>query len=226
MIDVLDKDGNVIGQKEADDETNEWFIGQDPDRIWAYQRNGVWQLNEVEEAAIYGNQPGDFKYVDQNGDKVMNNEDKVFQGYRTPRFRWSLRNEVVYKDFSFSTLFYSYWKYYGAFQRAANNYAFPDRTSDYDFPRWTKSNPINDYARIGSKNIGTNWVDKSFIRLENIALSYNVPRNFTQQFNIQSLRLSLNVQNLFAWAPHWRFWDPKGASVTPRTYSLGINLTL
>lgn len=226
MIDVLDKDGNVIGQKEADDETNEWFIGQDPDRIWAYQRNGVWQLNEVEEAAIYGNQPGDFKYVDQNGDKVMNNEDKVFQGYRTPRFRWSLRNEVVYKDFSFSTLFYSYWKYYGAFQRAANNYAFPDRTSDYDFPRWTKSNPINDYARIGSKNIGTNWVDKSFIRLENIALSYNVPRNFTQQFNIQSLRLSLNVQNLFAWAPHWRFWDPEGASVTPRTYSLGINLTL
>jgi TonB-linked SusC/RagA family outer membrane protein len=226
LIDITDEAGKVVGQKEADDETNEWFIGQDPDRIWAYERAGIWQIEEKEKATIYGCQPGDFKYIDQNDDKIMNNEDKVFQGYRTPRFRWSFNNVVSYKDFTFTTLIYSHWNHFTAFQRAANNYSFPDRTSDYDFPRWTKSNPINDYARIGSKNIGTNFVNKSFVRVENVIMSYNVPRNFTEHFDVQSLRFSLNIQNLFVWAPHWNFWDPEGNSVTPRTYSLGINVTL
>src|SRR5690606_18122172 len=106
-------------------------------RIWAYERDGVWQLDEKEAAARYGLQPGEFNYVDQNGDGIMNNQDKTFQGYRTPRYRWTLRNEVRYKGLSMSFMMYSYLKYYGAFQRAANNYSFPDRTSDFDFPRWT-----------------------------------------------------------------------------------------
>ncbi|WP_245832368.1 TonB-dependent receptor [Massilibacteroides vaginae] len=226
MVDVLDEKGNVLGQEEANDETNEWFIGQDPDRIWSYERNGVWQLDEKETAAIYGCQPGDFKYIDQNNDGIMNNKDKVFQGYKTPRFRWTLRNEVKYKDFSFSALFYSFWNYYASHQRAANNHSFPDRSSDYDFPRWTSTNPINDYARIGSKNLGTNWVNKSFIRLENISLSYNVPKEITQRVSVQNLRLSMSVQNPLVWAPDWDFWDPEGGSVTPRTFTFGISVTL
>lgn len=226
MVDVTDEQGNVIGRKEADDETNGWFIGQDPDRIWSYERVGVWQTDEKEEAAVYGCQPGDFKYKDQNGDGIMNNKDKIFQGYKTPRFRWTLRNELTYRDFTLSAVIYSYWKFYDSFQRAANNYSFPDRTSDFDFPRWTPANPINDYARIGSKNIGTNWVNQSFIRLENVSLSYNVPKNFTQRFAVQALSLSLNIQNAAVWVPHWNYWDPESGSVTPRTFSFGINVTL
>lgn len=226
LVDVLDDQGNITGQREADDETNEWFIGQDPDRVWSYKRDGVWQQDEKEEAAVYGCQPGDFKYTDQNADGIMNNKDKVFQGYKTPRFRWTFRNEWAYKDFSLSAVLYSHWKFYGAFQRAANNYSFPDRTSDYDFPRWTATNPINDYARIGSKNIGTNWVDKSFIRLENITLSYSLPKVFIQKFAVQTFRLSCSIQNAAVWSPDWNFWDPESGSVTPRTFNFGINVTL
>lgn len=226
MEDILDANGNVIGQKESNDETNGWFIGQDPDRIWSYERDGVWQLNEKDAAAVYGCQPGDFKYMDQNGDGIMDNKDKVFQGYKTPRFRWTLRNEFTFRDFTASVMLYSYWKYYGAHQRAANNYSFPDRTSDYDFPRWTSTNPINDYARIGSKNLGTNWVEKSFIRVENIAVSYNVPKKLLQQFSVQSMRLSLTMQNPLVWAPHWDFWDPEAGGPTPRSFTLGVNVTL
>lgn len=233
MVDVLDANGNVIGRKEANDETNGWFIGQDPDRIWAYERDGVWQLDEKEQAAVYGCQPGDFKYLDQNEDGIMDNKDKVFQGYITPRFRWTLRNEFTYRDFTASIMLYSNWNYYGSHQRAANNYSFPDRTSDYDFPRWTATNPINDYARIGSKNLGTNWVNKSFIRVENIAVSYNVPKNLLQQFSVQSMRLSLSVQNPFLWTPHWDYWDPEWKyedeykqSPVSRTFTLGVNVTL
>ena len=66
MKNILDTDGNIIGQVEDDDITNKWFIGEDPDRIWDYVGDGVWQQDEAEEAAKYGCQPGDFKYLDLN----------------------------------------------------------------------------------------------------------------------------------------------------------------
>lgn len=226
QMDILDNNGQVIGQRETDDETNEWFIGQDPDRIWAYERSGIWQLGEETEAARYGLQPGDFKYIDQNNDGLLNNEDKVFQGYRTPRVRWSLRNEAHYKGFMLAVTLYANHNYYGAFQRAANSYSFPDRTSDYAFPRWTSTNAINDYARIGSKNVGTNWVNKSFIRLENVTLAYELPQRLTQSFHVQALRLSASIQNAGVLSPNWVFWDPESETITPRIFNLGVNITL
>lgn len=227
MEDVYDDNGNVIGQKEMDDPDNGWFIGQDPDRIWAYERIGVWQLNEATEAAVYGCQPGDFKYKDQNDDGIMNREDNVFQGYRTPRYRWSMQHNFTYKGFSLSLMFYSYLNYYNSYNRAANNSdGFPDRTSSYSFPRWTSTNAINNYARIGSKNIGTNWVDRSFIRLEHVTLTYDLPRRISQQFSVQDLRLSVGIQNVGVWAPKWTFWDPENGTLSQRLLNISLNLTL
>ncbi len=227
MVDVKDSEGNIVGQKEADDVKNRWFIGQDPDRIWAYKRNGIWQLGEEETAAKYGNQPGDFKYVDQNGDGVLTDADRVFQGYTTPRFRWSFRNELRYKELSFSFFMYSNWGHFAEFNRAANNSNFADRSTDYALPRWTPDNPINDYARIGSKNNGTNYINKSYIRLENIVLSYSVPKTLLQALKIQQLRVSASVRNVAYLTKDWRFGDPEASGdPTPRTYNLSLNLTL
>ena len=227
MIDVKDKDGNIIGQKEADDIKNRWFIGQDPDRIWNYELIGVWQKEEATEAAKYGLQPGDFKYKDQNEDGVMTDADRIFQGYTTPRFRWTLRNEFIFnKNLSLSTMMYSYWGQYNSFNRAANVSNFPDRCSEYVQPYWTVENRINDYARIGSKNIGTVYKEKSFIRFENITLSYNVPKILTQKIFVQDMRLSFSVRNVAVFAPHWNFWDPELSDPTPRTYNVSLNFTL
>ena len=227
MVDVLDNEGNVIGQKEADDIGNGWFIGQDPDRIWDYVRDGIWQLGEEAEAAKYGNQPGDFKYIDQNGDGVMTNDDKVFQKYRTPRFRWSWRNEFSFcKNFFFSFNMYSYIGHHNTYNRAANDMSLADRRTWFDAKRWTPETPENDYARIGSKNIGNNYVNKTFIRLDNISLSYNVPKNLIKKAGIQNMRLSLSMRNVGVWTPSWEFGDPEAGDYTPRNYNFGINFTL
>lgn len=225
LIDVLDEEGNVIGQREADDIKNKWFIGQDPDRIWDYQRDGVWQEHEAEEAAEYGLQPGDFKYIDQNQDGVMTDDDRIFQQYTTPRFRWSWRNDINYRNFNLSIFLYANWGATNSFNRAANNSSFADRTTDYSMPRWTENNPINDYARIGSKNIGTNYVDKSFIRLENISLSYQVPNSLLERVDVRNLRISASVRNAAIWSPHWEFGDPEDFPM-PRTYNLSLNFSL
>lgn len=179
MEEVKDAAGNVIGYKEADDIKNKWFIGHDPDQIWDYERDGVWQMDESDEAAIYGNKPGDFKYIDKNGDGVMNNDDKVFQGYKTPRFRWSWRNEFsFYKDISLSFMLYSHVGQYGTFNQAANDGRMMERQTVLDLPRWTVDNPTDEYGKLGSKNIGNNYKKQTFVRMENITLSYNVPQQF------------------------------------------------
>ena len=237
MVDVLDANGNVVGQREADDVKNRWFIGQDPDRIWSLERTGVWQVDEAEEAKKYGLQPGDFKYKDQDGNGVMDDDDRVFQHYTTPRFRWSLRNDFRYRNFDLSFFIYSNWGHYDTFNRAANNSNFSDRSTDYAQPRWTPDNPINDYGRIGSKNDGNigsnNYVSRSFVRLDNVSLSYVVPSTFLQSLKIQNLRISATVRNVAFWAPHWNFGDPEsydnadlGGMPTPRTYNMSINFSL
>ena len=229
MVDVLDEQGNVIGQKEADDSKNGWFIGHDPDQIWDYERDGVWQVGEEEEAAKYGLQPGDFKYVDQNEDGVITDADKIFQGYKTPRFRWSLRNEFAFcKNFNLSFMLYSCVGQYGTFNRASNSISNADRTSWYAMPYWTPENPVEDYGRIGSKNTGNNYVNKSFVRLENISFSWTVPQTFLQKMRIQNMRLSLSVRNVAVISPGFEFGDPEGSNenITPRTFNLGINFSL
>lgn len=245
MVDVKDENGNVIGQKEADDMENRWFIGQDPDRIWDYERIGVWQIGEEEEAKKYGNLPGDFKYKDQNGDGILREEDdKVFQKYRTPRFIWSLRNDFTfYKDFSLSFLMYSHAGVYNTFNRAANASNFPDRCTEYVQPHWMPDNPTNDWGRIGSKNLGNVYVNKSFLRLDNITLSYNVPEKVLNKAKIQNMRVSLGVKNVavFAFNKDWFYYDPEQVRYykdsdgtdnrslvepTPRTYTISVNFTL
>lgn len=227
MVDVVDENGNVTGQKEADDSKNGWFIGQDPDRIWAYERDGIWQIGEEEEAAKYGLQPGDFRYVDQDKDGVLTDKDKVFQGYTTPRFRWSLKNEFsFYKDFSLSFMLYSCIGHYGTYNRAATALSNAERVTWFDMPYWTPENPTEDYGRIGSKNVGNNYVNKSFVRLENVTLSYNLPQTFLKKFSVQNMRLSLSVRNAAIFSPGFEFGDVEGGDITPRTFNLGINFTL
>ena len=237
MINVYDAEGNFLYQREVDDPGNNWFIGQDPNRIWQFEFAGVWQEDEREAAAVFGSVPGDLRWVDQNGDGIMNDDDRVFQGYNqySPRFRWTWRNEfTLYRNWTITTMMYSAWGHYRRFNRVHNNNGNPDRNSDFVQPFWTPDNPINTHGRVGSRQIpGANYYrNMSFIRLDNITLSYNVPRSLIQRASIQNMRISASVRNAAMWAPHWDFWDPEPGretnyvAPTPRTYSVSLNFTL
>lgn len=232
MVDVLDENGNVIGQKEADDIRNGWFIGKSLDEIWGLEVLGVWQENEAEEAAKYGLRPGDFKLRDVNQDYEYTDEDKVFQGPTTPKFTWTLRNDFqIFKNFDVSFMLYSIWGQKSTFNIAKHSgtSVYNDRLNSYVIPYWTPENPTNEYARLDSSTGGNQfnvYREKSFIRLDNIAISYTFPKKILTKIGVDKLRIFANVKNAGVWAPNWDYWDPENGGPTPRIYTFGINLTL
>ncbi len=228
MEDILDSNGNVIGQKESDDVTNQWFIGQSIDRIWDYEIVGIWQQEEADEAKKYGKTPGDIKLKDQNGDGVLTpDDDKVFQGYRRPRHRLGFRNDIrFFKDFELSF-----------FIRAdlgvsKNNplYTSPggiERRNILYAPYWTAENPSNEYPRVqgnfGSPGFGV-WKNASFVRLQDISFSYHVPKKATKFLQIQQLKAYVNLRN-FVTITKWKNWDPEsGSTPMPRYVTFGLNV--
>lgn len=213
---------------------NKWFIGQDINEVWDYKILGVWQANEMTEAAKFnkGIKPGDFKLEDKDGNYVYNDSDKQYLGSTNPKYTWALRNEFnIYKSFDFS------------FQLIANaNQLIRDnlrknqpgsvgfgRSSSYVVPYWTPDNPINDYARLNSGLSGASfdvWKKTSFIRLNNISLGYTVPKQIVEKLNTQSIKVYFSVNNAALYAPGWNYWDPQNGGPTPRYYTLGLNVSL
>lgn len=216
----------VTGErKELDDITNQWFIGHALDQIWNYNVLGVWQTDEADEAAVYSMSPGDFKLEDVNGDGYYTNDDKTFQGYKKPVARLTMRNIVKYKNFELGIKMYSYLGHYKNAYHLKGAW-FYDRLTYYDVPYWTADNPSNKWARIDSYSICDVYQNVSFVRIDNITLSYNVPQKFLNKFQIASCRLSVVSDNPHVIAPGWTFMDPEYDGYTPSYLSFKLNLTL
>lgn len=54
-----------------DDVTNKWFIGEPIDVNYDYVFDGIWQTDEAEQAAVYGQKPGQVKVRDIDGNKSL-----------------------------------------------------------------------------------------------------------------------------------------------------------
>lgn len=223
---VLDSNGNPV-MKEPDDTDNGWFIGQNKDVIWDYAVDGVYQIGEEAEASVYGFYPGDFRVIDQNNDKKLNNSDKVFQGLESNPWYITFRNEFTYKDFVLGIVFLGKLGYKGG-----TNYPFNNRQeyiknhNYYKLPYWTPVNAINDYARINSLRLSDMniWTSKSNVRFQNLSLGYNLPLDLMENIKISSARIGFNIDNVAVWSK-WDIGDPESDTEMPRTYTFSLDFS-
>lgn len=231
MVNILDENGNVIGQREDDDIQNGWFIGHALDEIYGYKILGVWQENEREEAAKYGKEPGDFKIWDVNNDgEYLPEDDKVFQGYKKPRFSFGIGNTMEF----FNCLDLSFFIRSDLGHKSSNShYAhstdyYYDRVNAYKYDYWTPENPTNEFARLGSNTKSPSfnvYKNRSYIRLQDISLAYRIPNIVTSKLNISNARIYANISNPLL-ITEWNYWDPESLSPAPRTFTFGLNFTL
>ena len=263
--DVLDANGNVIGRKEQDDSFNGWFIGQPADEIWDFKQTGIWQTKDYDVAKNdYNQRPGDpivWKNPNNplqkgaNGFYNYDNNDKVFLGSRTPPINWSMRNDFTFfKNITLTFNMYSRW----GGKAASTDYLNDDNNSNalaqganaFRKTYWTPDNPSNQYARIQAQgptgaNTPPKLFDKTFIRFDNLSLSYSLPKRWIHKLAMEKLSISGSVRNLGVWCKNWPYGDPEtlGGSansenfnsfttndnglqgLATRTYTVGINVT-
>jgi len=221
---------------ELPDFENEWFPGQALDVVWDYNIEGVWQLEEAEQAAEINQQPGDYKVSEVIEDNVYTEtDDKQFLGWSSPRYRFGMRNDIEFlNNFSFSMFLRAdlgHIDYISLYSRMSSAI---DRIPTRDIPYWTPENPSDKYSRIDAttsifegdnrKNLGV-YFPLSFLRVQNISLSYNISNNFIERIKLNNMRVYGSIRNLICFNK-WEDWDPESKNMPiPRTFSIGIDLS-
>jgi TonB-linked SusC/RagA family outer membrane protein len=245
MEDIKDANGNVVGTKEADDKINGWFIGKSISTIWDYKVTGIWQKEEWEEAAKYGQRPGDPKVENSytaddkaDGTPIYNENDKQFLGNTTPPINMSFRNEFkIYRNFDLTIDMYSNMGHESVSNIYMNQFngssLFKFNFNSFENPYWTVDNPTNDWARLDAKGpagAGTQKLyDRSFVRLANISLAYSFQKELLERLHIKNLKLYVSVQNVGTWAAskEWKYFgDPETGGLATRMFNLGLNVSL
>lgn len=230
-----DNDGDG---KEDDLINSGYFIGKSLGTIYGYKIIGMWQQEDVDNGTIMeGMRPGDYKLEDVNGDgKIDSTNDRQFLGTTKENFRWSMTNTLTYKDWSLMIYINSIWGGNGYFQSANTPYtdeyinsAAHNRTVlDY----WTPENVDAKYPRLdytqNARYRGTLYQDRSFIKLQKVALTYNLSR-WVKNIGLNNMKLSLSADNLFEYSPHWDGLDAEtgqGLSINTRpsirTYQMNL----
>src|SRR5690606_16882755 len=107
---------------------------------------GVWQLDEVEEAAIWDALPGYAKTRDLDGSKTRSADDRMIIGQRDPKMTWGLNNTVKYRNFGLSVFIH------GVHGITKLNELLQDASASSEVRRnvikknwWTPENPTNDF---------------------------------------------------------------------------------
>jgi TonB-dependent starch-binding outer membrane protein SusC len=153
-----------------------------------------------------GTRPGDVKFADLNGDKVINEKDKTFIGSPHPDFTLNVINEFNYKNFDLNVFLRGVYgnEAYNLLRRdIAGTGAWHNQSRDV-LNRWTPTNPEGTEPRSNgndpnqNRRVSDRFVeDASYLRLQNVVLGYNLPKSVYNRFKMTNFRIYASGQNLF-----------------------------
>ena len=190
--------------------------------------------------------PGDYKFVDLNGDGQITDADRTVIGNALPDFYGGFTNTFNYANFDLSFMFqFSVGNDVFNATRLYSTQTKKERTNLLAevADRWTPTNASNKVPSTeGYVNgeVYSRFVeDGSYLRLKNITLGYTFPVEWTRKFYVQKLRLYASAQNLFCLTKYTGY-DPEvstfsGSPMTPgvdwgaypktRVFTFGVDLS-
>jgi len=230
-------------------------IGKPMGYFYGYKTDGIFQSQAEVDAhpsqlALGANAaPGDIRYVDLNGDGVIDTKDKTNIGDPIPDATMGFNLQLNYKALDFAVFTFA-----SVGNDMVRNY---ERTlSDanrinYVLDRWTGPGTSNSTPRVTtgatSNNVFSNYYveDASYVRIQNVQLGYTLNPEISKRAGVSKLRLYAGVNNLYTFTKYKGFdpgasfgpgnrdnvsQSPIGAGIDygfypiPRTYLLGLNL--
>ena len=212
-----------------------------------YVTDGVFHTQkEVDEYmskyTVSGRAPGvgRIKYVDVNGDNIIDAKDQQYIGSDLPKVQFGLNFNAAWKGFDLALFFngmvrdvYNTSKLYTDFfplgeglgnhstrlVEAMEAYYEYEKTGTYNC-KYAAPTTINS----NNENQQSDWYveDGSYIRLKNIVLGYTLPADLTRSFKLRSARVFLQGQNLLTFT---RYTGPD-PEATGYPYPFGKNFVL
>lgn len=187
--------------------------------------------------------PGDIKFRDVNGDNIINDSDRTFQGVTIPKYSYGLNFSSSYKDFEFSM----FWqgsggnKVFNAAYRNLMDGQYSNASTDM-LNYWTPTNTNTNVPRpiIGDPNgngrDSNRFIENGdYIKLQSLQIGYNLP--LKKNNYVERAKIYVNGQNLIT-ITDYRGSDPdftnndglfsrgydQGSFPNPRTFAMGVEI--
>lgn len=184
---------------------------------------------------------GDVRFVDVNGDKKIDTNDRTNIGNGNPDWTFGLNFNAEWKGFDIN-MFFQGVQGADVFDATYRQDIYSGNYPTWMLSRWTGEGTSNKYPRLALGD-SKNWqvsdlyvCDGSYLRFKTLQIGYTLPKNITEKAFIERFRVFVSADNLVTWTKYWGF-DPEIASggtslgidrgVYPqaRTYTVGFNLT-
>lgn len=221
--------------------------GRYNDIVWGYKTDG--QFTSYEEIRNWpimdgaGNRtvlPGDIRYIDLNGDGIINNLDEtvIGRGQSKPSIYFGTNITLSWKGFDVAVLFQGATMYQVAYQdQLSRPFYFQTANPISIFnDRWHRSNLADaasewvpgKYPSTGQRqNYMSNefWrFDATYLRLKSLEVGYSLPKDMLAKVHVRGLRVFANGYNLYTWSKGLDFVDPEYTD--DRLYSYNYPLTM
>ncbi|MGF6929119.1 TonB-linked SusC/RagA family outer membrane protein [Chitinophaga sp. W2I13] len=220
-------------------------VGQPLGTFFGFASDGIFKSKEeVDASAQKTAKPGDIRFMDVNGDKKINDDDRVLLGNAQPKFSFGFSNTFSLKGFDLMVLLQGVYgnKLYNVNTSTLENLTGLQNQSTTTLNRWTPENTNTNIPRATTvKPTARSWdrmvEDGSYMRVKTVQLGYNLPQANLQRIKLAALKVYVNVQNLFT-ITNYSGLDPEvsrygsdnvspgfdsGAYPNARTISFGIN---
>lgn len=218
---------------------NAFLVGHSIGLFMGYQTAGIMQEEEYYDAEYQVNPlkmkgkeilPGDIRYIDQNGDRVIDDTDRVMLGNPNPDFTFALTTALNYKNWTLDMAFN------GVVGNDIINANLIDETDvknanfnvrkDAFYQAWTPENMGNTYPRLSYEPKGVlsdRYIENgSYLKLAHVSLSYLM--NFKKSNSIKSLTLNFTASNVFT-ITSYSGYDPDVNTFANDVDRMGIDLT-
>jgi TonB-dependent starch-binding outer membrane protein SusC len=221
-------------------------VGKPIGYFYGYKTDGVFQ-NQAEVDAHPSQlglgakaAPGDIRFVDSNGDGVIDTKDRTNIGDPVPTATMGFNVQMNYKNLDFAV--YTFASVGNDMVRNYERTLSDANRLNYVLGRWTGEGSTNTTPRVTtgatSNNVFSDYFveDASYFRIQNIQLGYTLNQSVSEKIGISKFRLYTGVNNLYTFTKY-KGYDPgasNGAPIgggidygfypIPRTYLLGLNI--
>ena len=219
-------------------------VGEALGTYYGWQYDGVVQQgDDLSKVPVPSSKPaveyGDAKWVDQNGDGVVDQEnDRVVLGSTQPDFTYGLGSQLRYKKWDLSFNFQGSYgnQLYNRLQQALETPNISYNGSVRLLDRWTPTHTNTDVPRayVGSSTalyLDSRYIEgASYLRLKNLQLGYTLQPKLKNNKKL-GIYLYASAQNLLTitsysgYDPEYSGYTDNGVYPAARTFTFGAKIS-